>query len=141
MFENYFVSILLVFAAPLIYCSDKKLKIANRGIWLIRYITFFFFFLYYFSDRVETDVGAVYHQLTDTYHSSPSEGDSDVADVNMPGPSGRKQFTDWKTACEGLLREMYDGPDSAPFREPVDLLEHPTYRQVRCILVLTSNKI
>ena len=60
---------------------------------------------------METDVGAVYHQLTDTYYSSPSEAESDH-DIDRPGPSGsssnKKPVFDWKVACEKLLREMAD---------------------------------
>ncbi|KAK6636696.1 hypothetical protein RUM43_010358 [Polyplax serrata] len=82
------------------------------------------------SDRIETDVGAVYHQLTDTYHSSPSEGESDTNDLDRPGPSNRKVSFDWKVACERLLREMWDRSDSFPFRQPVDITEHPDYLKV-----------
>lgn len=83
-----------------------------------------------YRDRIETDVGAVYHQLTDTYHSSPSEGESDTNDLDRPGPSNRKVAFDWKVACERLLREMWDRSDSFPFRQPVDITEHPDYLKV-----------
>lgn len=83
------------------------------------------------SARYEMDVGAVYHQIADTYHSSPSEGESDNQDPDQPGPSSRKRpESDWKVACEKLIREMWDRPDAVPFREPVDTLEHPDYLQV-----------
>lgn len=93
-------------------------------------LIFFVFSNFSFRDRVETDVGAVYHQLMDTYHSSPSEGDSDNHDYDQPGPSSRRGNVNWKVACERLLKEMCERSDSAPFREPVDVLEHPDYLQV-----------
>ena len=80
-------------------------------------------------------MGAVYHQLTDTYYSSPSEAESDH-DIDRPGPSGgsssnKKPVFDWKVACEKLLREMWDRSDSFPFRQPVDITEHPDYLKVK----------
>uniref|UniRef100_A0A8C8EVW4 Bromo domain-containing protein n=1 Tax=Oncorhynchus tshawytscha TaxID=74940 RepID=A0A8C8EVW4_ONCTS len=36
----------------------------------------------------------------------------------------------WRGQCRELLRRMMDGPDSEPFRQPVDLFTYPDYRDI-----------
>lgn len=38
--------------------------------------------------------------------------------------------TDWRVSCRELLDLLVQCDDSAPFREPVDTLEHPDYLQI-----------
>lgn len=92
----------------------------------------------------EMDVGAIYHQLVDTYESTDSEVD---VGTDQPGPStsrgGAKpkqrntrgsnqrrsvrleKASDWRIEARTLLDTLWQCEDSAPFREPVDRLEHP----------------
>lgn len=37
---------------------------------------------------------------------------------------------DWKQECRELLELMWTCDDSSPFREPVDVIEHPDYHQI-----------
>lgn len=37
---------------------------------------------------------------------------------------------DWKVSCSELLDAIWKSEDAAPFREPVDNIEHPDYYQV-----------
>lgn len=95
----------------------------------------------------EMDVGAMYHQLMDTYVSTDSE--VDVVNSDQPGPSTSKKVVrvsprsrrsnlqstrstarlekaaDWRMEARALLDALWQCEDSAPFREPVDRLEHP----------------
>ncbi|GLV31866.1 BRWD3 [Carabus blaptoides fortunei] len=97
----------------------------------------------------EMDVGAIYHQLVDTYESTDSEVD---VGTDQPGPStsrgGSKpkqrntrganqrrsvrleKASDWRIEARALLDTLWQCEDSAPFREPVDRLEHPDYYQI-----------
>ncbi|XP_049806710.1 PH-interacting protein [Schistocerca nitens] len=97
------------------------------------------------KDRNFINVPALYHQLLDAYQSSDSEYE---VDLNEPGPSnGRRRSNrltlkrnlamlrsskqkDWQGECRQLLEMLWQCGDSAPFREPVDALEHPDYYQV-----------
>ncbi|CAD7093518.1 unnamed protein product [Hermetia illucens] len=96
-------------------------------------------------DPNEVDVGAVYHQLVATYISSDSENENDNEPVpstsTAPPPTTRKAAasrrskrlrsdTDWRVSCRELLDLLVQCDDSAPFREPVDTLEHPDYLQI-----------
>lgn len=37
---------------------------------------------------------------------------------------------DWRTKCREILDVIWNSPDSQPFREPVDTIEHPDYLQI-----------
>lgn len=37
---------------------------------------------------------------------------------------------DWKQECRELLEMLWECDDSSPFREPVDIIEHPDYHQI-----------
>lgn len=86
----------------------------------------------------------MYHQLVDTYESTDSE--IDVGNEPQPSTSsaavpstsrtrsGSKPIRrssrieksgDWKMEGRALLEALWQCEDSAPFREPVDRLEHP----------------
>uniref|UniRef100_A0A8C7URC7 Bromo domain-containing protein n=1 Tax=Oncorhynchus mykiss TaxID=8022 RepID=A0A8C7URC7_ONCMY len=50
-----------------------------------------------------------------------------------PSPKKRGVVLDiraWRGQCRELLRRMMDGPDSEPFRQPVDLFTYPDYRDI-----------
>ncbi|CAO1416510.1 unnamed protein product [Diamesa serratosioi] len=97
-------------------------------------------------DHNEVDVAACYHQFLDTYVSSESE-----SETNQPGPStstsrggpsnsrtnGSRRSRrlipeggDWRMRCRELLQVIWDHSDAAPFRLPVDTLNHPDYLQI-----------
>lgn len=38
--------------------------------------------------------------------------------------------TDWRVECRELLELIWQCDDSNPFREPVDIIEHPDYSQI-----------
>lgn len=42
----------------------------------------------------------------------------------------RKEGADWQTKCRDILEMIWNAPDSEPFREPVDTIEHPDYLQI-----------
>lgn len=44
--------------------------------------------------------------------------------------SGGGSGGDWRTKCRKVLDIIWHNPDSAPFREPVDTIEHPDYLQI-----------
>ncbi|XP_016840176.1 bromodomain and WD repeat-containing protein 1-like isoform X4 [Nasonia vitripennis] len=79
---------------------------------------------------------------TTTFHStSDSEFEVEEDDINRPSTSTQwptrpafslrlkthKVRKDWQVACQKLLDTLWQCEDSIPFREPVDLLEHPEY--------------
>lgn len=37
---------------------------------------------------------------------------------------------DWKRECRDLLELLWQCDDTTPFREPVDVIEHPDYHQI-----------
>ncbi|KAL8186207.1 UNVERIFIED_CONTAM: hypothetical protein K2H54_066150 [Gekko kuhli] len=68
-------------------------------------------------------------------------------DINMPGTSTRKRkdhqpkrrlrnraqsydIQAWRRQCQELLNLIFQCEDSEPFRQPVDLLEYPDYRDI-----------
>lgn len=68
-------------------------------------------------------------------------------DTNVPGTSTRKRkdhqpkrrlrnraqsydIQSWKKQCQELLNLIFQCEDSEPFRQPVDLLEYPDYRDI-----------
>lgn len=88
------------------------------------------------------DVRAVYHQLMDTYVTSDSDMDAEAGpsttstttpSTNAAGASARRSrrstrsgpSIDWRIKCRDLLEMIWARVDSTPFREPVDLIEHP----------------
>ncbi|XP_055716898.1 PH-interacting protein isoform X3 [Phlebotomus papatasi] len=89
-------------------------------------------------DLNDIDVGAVYHQLMDTYISSDSETEnprpSTSSASSRPAGARRSQRlgapTDWRAECRELLELIWQCDDSNPFREPVDIIEHPDYSQI-----------
>ncbi|GAB0097421.1 bromodomain and WD repeat-containing protein 3 [Sergentomyia squamirostris] len=89
-------------------------------------------------DLSDIDVGAVYHQLMDTYMSSDSEAEnprpSTSSTSTRPAGARRSQRLgapiDWRVECRELLELIYQCDDSTPFREPVDIIEHPDYNQI-----------
>ncbi|CAB0045267.1 unnamed protein product [Trichogramma brassicae] len=98
------------------------------------------------KDVNDVDVTAVYHGISSNYHSSSTESDVDVEDTNnLPSTSGqvstRRMVTrrskkslfdskNWKENCKILLRMLWQSPDSQPFKEPVDEIDHPTYSHI-----------
>ncbi|XP_014221198.1 bromodomain and WD repeat-containing protein 3 isoform X1 [Trichogramma pretiosum] len=98
------------------------------------------------KDVNDVDVTAVYHGISSNYHSSSTESDVDVEDINnLPSTSGqvstRRMVTrrskkslfdskNWKENCKTLLRMLWQSPDSQPFKEPVDEMDHPTYSHI-----------
>lgn len=81
------------------------------------------------------DVGAVYHQLVDTYVASDSDDDNIRAGTSTGGitPSGSSRRSrrsgsspkDWRVRCREILDMIWSCDDARPFREPVDTLENP----------------
>lgn len=107
-----------------------------------------FFFKLFFSkpykcfpfhrDQNDVDVRAVYHQLMDTYVTSDSDADTEAGpSTSTTTPSaaaGARRSrrstrsgppVDWRIKCRDLLELIWARDDSTPFREPVDLIEHP----------------
>ncbi|KAJ6635022.1 Bromodomain and WD repeat-containing protein 1 [Pseudolycoriella hygida] len=87
------------------------------------------------KDQNEVDVRAVYHQLMDTYVTTDSDGDNE-AGPSTSNPSNaarrstrlrRKPEVDWRVKCRDILDVIWQSNDAEPFREPVDLIEHPDY--------------
>lgn len=101
------------------------------------------------------DVGAVYHQLMDTYVTSDSDADTEAGpstSTRNVTPASARRFVlnciimyvkpslclliccsssrirptdDWRVKCRELLELLWMREDSTPFREPVDLIDHP----------------
>jgi len=84
---------------------------------------------------------AVYHQLTEGYHSSDSSGGEEqpgtAKKTNRSLKRSPSSYSDvnWKGDCDRLLRELIQLPDSLPFREPVDVSEFPDYGQVLTLFI------
>ncbi|XP_037956286.1 bromodomain and WD repeat-containing protein 3-like isoform X1 [Teleopsis dalmanni] len=96
----------------------------------------------------DIDVAAAYHQYVDFYHSSETENerDSDVVPSTSTGATtpaaARRTLSstrrsnrirsdgDWRSDCRQLLDILWQRPDSAPFREPVDTIEFPDYLEI-----------
>lgn len=89
------------------------------------------------------DVTEAAHDLYDNYRSSDSEqgqpSSSGAAGMRRSGQrSGdgarRSQRLgapmDWNRECRELLDMLWQCDDSSPFREPVDIIEHPDYHQI-----------
>ncbi|XP_011534220.1 PH-interacting protein isoform X2 [Homo sapiens] len=76
-----------------------------------------------------------------------SDSEDEEKDADVPGTSTRKRkdhqprrrlrnraqsydIQAWKKQCEELLNLIFQCEDSEPFRQPVDLLEYPDYRDI-----------
>nr|XP_024653372.1 PH-interacting protein isoform X5 [Macaca nemestrina] len=76
-----------------------------------------------------------------------SDSEEEEKDADVPGTSTRKRkdhqprrrlrnraqsydIQAWKKQCEELLNLIFQCEDSEPFRQPVDLLEYPDYRDI-----------
>ncbi|XP_055677242.1 PH-interacting protein [Lutzomyia longipalpis] len=89
-------------------------------------------------DLNDIDVGAVYHQLMDTYISSDSDAENprpstSSAPTRSVGTRRSQRLgapNDWQAECRELLELLWQCDDSTPFREPVDIIEHPDYNQI-----------
>ncbi|CAB1316273.1 unnamed protein product [Coregonus sp. 'balchen'] len=98
--------------------------------------------LCYIGDQSCTDILDLYHKVK----TEMSSGEDETAEVNMdsdtpgtstgqrranPSPKKRGVVLDvraWRGQCRELLRRMMDGPDSEPFRQPVDLFTYPRWQ-------------
>lgn len=90
------------------------------------------------------DVVETAHSLYDNYRSSDSEQDqrSGRPSSSGAGRSGQRSGNgtrrsqrlgapmDWRMECRELLELLWQCDDSSPFREPVDVIEHPDYHQI-----------
>lgn len=121
--------------------TDLCLRIIKYAFWytFCKYFKVMFIYLFRHSTE-EIDVQVVYHQLMDMYESSGSDDDGD-ADEPRPGPSNVSATrhlqarnlrsyndgysSDWRYDAKRLLDDMFNIPDSVPFRTPVDTLKHP----------------
>lgn len=114
-----------------------------------------FSYCHCFRDQNEVDVRAVYHQLMDTYVTTDSDGDNEAGPSTSNASGARRYVwndfdrsdrsnhllifvnyfrstrlrrapeIDWRVKCRDLLDVIWQSNDSEPFREPVDLIEHP----------------
>ncbi|KAK9511582.1 hypothetical protein O3M35_000212 [Rhynocoris fuscipes] len=93
------------------------------------------------KDQTLVDVTVAYRQLLDSYQSSNSENEQSgpsTSDRQRAAASrslramirANNEQPDWKRDCRQLLEVLYNCQDSAPFRNPVDRLEHPDYHKV-----------
>uniref|UniRef100_A0A674A4L3 Bromodomain and WD repeat domain containing 3 n=1 Tax=Salmo trutta TaxID=8032 RepID=A0A674A4L3_SALTR len=71
--------------------------------------------------------------ILDLCHKVKTELSSGEDERANPSPKKRGVVLDvraWRGQCRELLRRMMDGPDSEPFRQPVDLFTYPDYRDI-----------
>uniref|UniRef100_A0A8C7WL18 Bromo domain-containing protein n=1 Tax=Oncorhynchus mykiss TaxID=8022 RepID=A0A8C7WL18_ONCMY len=84
--------------------------------------------LRYIGDQSCTDILDLCHKVKTELSSGEDEVD---VDSDTPGTSTGQQrgvvldIRAWRGQCRELLRRMMDGPDSEPFRQPVDLFTYP----------------
>uniref|UniRef100_A0A8C8EVW1 Bromo domain-containing protein n=1 Tax=Oncorhynchus tshawytscha TaxID=74940 RepID=A0A8C8EVW1_ONCTS len=100
--------------------------------------------LRYIGDQSCTDILDLCHKVKTELSSGEDEVD---VDSDTPGTSTGQQVGEglisnmeyrgvvldvraWRGQCRELLRRMMDGPDSEPFRQPVDLFTYPDYRDI-----------
>uniref|UniRef100_A0A8C3RD82 PH-interacting protein n=1 Tax=Cyanoderma ruficeps TaxID=181631 RepID=A0A8C3RD82_9PASS len=98
--------------------------------------------LHFIKDQSCYDIIPLYNAMKKKVLS-----DSDEKDTNVPGTSTRKRkdhqpkrrlrnraqsydIQSWKKQCQELLNLIFQCEDSEPFRQPVDLLEYPDYRDI-----------
>lgn len=93
----------------------------------------------FFREHNDIDVNAVYHQLMATYTSDSDENPQPGTSTGSITPAGRRRSRrnaalntsgsssggDWRDRCRQVLEIIWTHDDSAPFREPVDTIEHP----------------
>nr|XP_046160043.1 bromodomain and WD repeat-containing protein 3-like isoform X2 [Oncorhynchus gorbuscha] len=100
--------------------------------------------LRYIGDQSCTDILDLCHKVKTELSSGEDETAEVDVDSDTPGTSTGQQRANpspkkrgvvldvraWRGQCRELLRRMMDGPDSEPFRQPVDLFTYPDYRDI-----------
>ncbi|XP_028578654.2 PH-interacting protein isoform X4 [Podarcis muralis] len=101
--------------------------------------------LHFIKDQTCYDIIPLYNAMKKKVLSDSEE--EEEKDINMPGTSTRKRkdhqpkrrlrnraqsydIQAWKRQCQELLNLIFQCEDSEPFRQPVDLLEYPDYRDI-----------
>ncbi|KAH0622101.1 hypothetical protein JD844_024090 [Phrynosoma platyrhinos] len=101
--------------------------------------------LQFMKDQTCYDIIPLYNAMKKKVLSDSEE--EEEKDLNMPGTSTRKRkdhqpkrrlrnraqsydIQAWKRQCQELLNLIFQCEDSEPFRQPVDLLEYPDYRDI-----------
>uniref|UniRef100_A0A8C8ET42 Bromo domain-containing protein n=1 Tax=Oncorhynchus tshawytscha TaxID=74940 RepID=A0A8C8ET42_ONCTS len=83
--------------------------------------------LRYIGDQSCTDILDLCHKVKTELSSGEDEVRHGEVHVH---PKGVHNVRAWRGQCRELLRRMMDGPDSEPFRQPVDLFTYPDYRDI-----------
>lgn len=89
----------------------------------------------------EVDWNEAFHDIYHAYQSSDEEqagqpSSSGAGPTTSRGLNGARRSQrlgapiDWKQECRELLELLWQCDDSSPFREPVDVIEHPDYHQI-----------
>ncbi|XP_077360353.1 bromodomain and WD repeat-containing protein 3 isoform X2 [Festucalex cinctus] len=98
--------------------------------------------LHYIGDQSCTDILNLYHRLKSEVSSGDEEAREVDVDSDTPGTSsGHRECNSkkrgvvlnvrtWRGRCSELLRKMISSHDSQPFRQPVDLVKYPDYRDI-----------
>ncbi|XP_060608929.2 PH-interacting protein isoform X1 [Anolis sagrei] len=101
--------------------------------------------LQFMKDQTCYDIIPLYNAMKKKVLSDSEE--EEEKDINLPGTSTRKRkdhqpkrrlrnraqsydIQAWKRQCQELLNLIFQCEDSEPFRQPVDLLEYPDYRDI-----------
>ncbi|KAM6465548.1 PH-interacting protein isoform 1-T1 [Liasis olivaceus] len=101
--------------------------------------------LHFMKDQACYDIIPLYNTMKKKVLSDSEE--EEEKDTDMPGTSTRKRkdhqpkrrlrnraqsydIQAWKRQCQELLNLIFQCEDSEPFRQPVDLLEYPDYRDI-----------
>ncbi|KAI1241125.1 PH-interacting protein, partial [Lamprotornis superbus] len=101
--------------------------------------------LHFIKDQSCYDIIPLYNAMKKKVLSDSDE--EEEKDTNVPGTSTRKRkdhqpkrrlrnraqsydIQSWKKQCQELLNLIFQCEDSEPFRQPVDLLEYPDYRDI-----------
>uniref|UniRef100_A0A8C7LIL3 Bromodomain and WD repeat domain containing 3 n=1 Tax=Oncorhynchus kisutch TaxID=8019 RepID=A0A8C7LIL3_ONCKI len=83
--------------------------------------------------KVKTELSSGEDETAEVDVDSDTPGTSTGQQRANPSPKKRGVVLDvraWRGQCRELLRRMMDGPDSEPFRQPVDLFTYPDYRDI-----------
>ncbi|XP_045399875.1 PH-interacting protein isoform X2 [Lemur catta] len=100
--------------------------------------------LYFIKDQTCYNIIPLYNSMKKKVLSDSEEEEKDA---DVPGTSTRKRkdhqprrrlrnraqsydIQAWKKQCQELLNLIFQCEDSEPFRQPVDLLEYPDYRDI-----------
>lgn len=100
--------------------------------------------LHFIKDQTSYNIIPLYNSMKKKVLSDSEEEEKDA---DVPGTSTRKRkdhqprrrlrnraqsydIQAWKTQCQELLNLIFQCEDSEPFRQPVDLLEYPDYRDI-----------